>query len=57
MYVRKYLKGALTIVRMVENAIEVYMKAATLGEQRVLNEEVVENEKEMFEIFKEDKKI
>lgn len=55
--VGSHLKGALTIVRMVENAIEVYMKAATLGEPRVLNEEVVENEKEMFEIFKEDKKI
>ncbi len=52
-----HLKGAMTVLRMVENVAGIYLKAAPLGEPRQLDEEIVDYEMDMYEIFKESKKV
>ncbi|MHA1896902.1 MAG: class II aldolase/adducin family protein, partial [Promethearchaeota archaeon] len=52
-----HLQGALTVVRMVERVCGIYLKAAPLGEPTSLDEDVIDYEMDMYELFKESKKV
>ncbi|MBD3352648.1 MAG: hypothetical protein GF364_14270 [Candidatus Lokiarchaeota archaeon] len=52
-----HLKGAMTVLRMVEHVCRIYLQAAAIGEPKELDEDVVDFEMDMYEIFKEDKKV
>lgn len=52
-----HLDGAMTVLRMVERVCGIYLKAAPLGEPRELDEDTVDYEMDMYDIFKMDKKV
>ncbi|MHA1339111.1 MAG: NAD(P)-dependent oxidoreductase [Promethearchaeota archaeon] len=52
-----HLEGALTVTRLVEHVCGIYLKAAPLGTPRELDEDVIDYEMDMYEIFKESKKV
>lgn len=52
-----HLEGAMTVLKMVEHVCGIYLKAAPLGEPRQLDEDTVEYEMDMYDIFKMDKKV
>jgi len=52
-----HLQGALTVCRLLEHACGIYLKAAPIEEPKILNEDIIEYEMEMYEIFKESKKV
>ncbi len=52
-----HMKGAMTVLHMVEHVAGIYLMAAPLGEPRQLDEDVVDFEMDMYEIFKESKKV
>ncbi len=56
--VGSHLTGALKVLRMVERIARIYVLARVMGnDPKQLPEEVVESEKEVYELFKEDKKV
>lgn len=52
-----HLEGAYTVLEYLERASKIYYKAKLLGEPILLPEDTVEFEEEIFEVFKESKKI
>jgi L-fuculose-phosphate aldolase len=52
-----HLAGAYTVLEYLERASKIYYKAKLLGEPILLPEDTVEFEEEIFEVFKESKKI
>ncbi|MFX1275247.1 MAG: NAD(P)-dependent oxidoreductase [Promethearchaeota archaeon] len=52
-----HLEGAYTVLEYVERGSEIYYKSKLLGDPTLLPEDTVEFEQEIFEVFKESKKI
>ena len=52
-----HLEGAYTVLEYLERGSKVYYMAKLIGEPTLLPEDTVEFEEEVFEIFKESKKI
>jgi L-fuculose-phosphate aldolase len=52
-----HLEGAYTVLEYLERASKIYYKSKLLGEPVLLPEDTVEFEEEIFEVFKESKKI
>ena len=56
--VGSHLTGALKVLRMVERVAQIYILSRVLGSNpKQLPEDVVESEKDVYELFKEDKKV
>ncbi len=56
--VGSHLTGALKVLRMVERVARIYVLARVMGgDPKQLPEDVVESEKDVYELFKEDKKV
>lgn len=52
-----HLEGAYTVLRYLERGAQIYYMSKLIGTPTLLPEDVIEYEKEIFEIFKDSKKI
>lgn len=52
-----HIEGALDVLKMVERTAKIYLFAKLLGEPRELPEDTVDYELDVFELFKESKKV
>jgi len=55
--VGSHIEGALDVLKMVERSAKIYILSKILGEPKMLPQDTIEIEEEMYDIFKESKKI
>lgn len=55
--VGSHIEGALDVLKMIERSAKIYILAKILGEPKMLPQDTIELEEEMYDIFKESKKI